>query len=66
MACQYYAQCLHCSQYNEERIDEEKCEIFGYPIGDGSPYCRYFCCNIDECKRGECISQEEIYAEAYL
>lgn len=66
MACKYYARCEHCIQYNEYNNPDECCGIFGYPIGDGSSHCRYFCCTIDECKRRECISQEELYAEVYL
>lgn len=65
MACQYYTLCNHCTQFHDI-VGEDVCDIFGVPMGDGSAYCKYFSCNIDECKRSECISQEELYAEVYL
>lgn len=50
MACKYYNNCESCG-------NNENCPL-GH-MGDGSPFCRKFVCNVDECKRTTCISLEE-------
>lgn len=43
------------------------CEFCGYnhndclELGDGSPFCRWFQCTVEDCQRFECISYEELY-----
>lgn len=51
MSCECFNNCDYC-----DKQSDEPCEYF-----DGSsPFCREFVCNVDECKRSFCISDEEI------
>lgn len=61
MSCDHFTDCDYCYYYyHEDNQDDEKCEMFGLPIGDGSPFCRYFLCNKTDCLRDACITYEEI------
>ena len=60
MACKYYCECEYCANYIPQNEPEKMCEIYGLPIGSGDAYCKGFSCNVDECKRSECISHEEL------
>ena len=53
--CPSYCNCDSCVYGNLE-LAKEVCDRF-----DGSsPFCRYFSCNVKDCKRTECISVEEM------
>lgn len=47
--CNYYARCEFCG------ADKMECE----EMGDGSPLCSGFVCNVINCERSECITYEE-------
>lgn len=59
MICRYLADCSNCSQYHPDNQDEEKCDILGLSIGDGSSVCKYFSCTIQECPQSDCMSYED-------
>lgn len=54
--CPKYCDCGFCG------YDKSECEF----LGDGSAFCSMFQCTVDDCRRFECISYEELYAEYYL
>jgi hypothetical protein len=48
--CGYFNNCEYCALEHECPYEH---------MGDGSPFCKKFACNVDECKRNTCISFDE-------
>jgi len=51
MSCEYFNKCDYCCQKNKCPYDF---------MGDGEPFCHEFVCDVDECNRSICISDEEL------
>ena len=51
MSCECFNNCKTCVKHDYCPYDYQ---------GDGSPFCHEFICNVDECKRSFCISDDEI------
>lgn len=54
MSCKKYCECNFC-------IKNSNC-LYEH-MGDGSPWCREFECTVQDCKRSECISYDEVLSE---
>ena len=52
MACEKYTNCEYCRKDYHCTYDH---------MGDVSPWCREFQWTVDDCKRYECISYEELF-----